>query len=227
MDGSHGIGAADDAAKLRELPLAGGVGGAGGVRPGELGRPRVELKPESRRETGGSQKAERVFLEGGLGRRTEDAGLGVGDAAGGVDRVPTGQRDGDRIDGEVAGAQVVLDRIRAQRGHVHVPPIGRRDGPPGGELLREDECRPPGDARDRPGGLLLGPALHGQIGVGDLPVEQGVADRAAHDPHLAGALLERGPGGRDRGRSGESLLERGAHSSTSRGTRCEIPQVTS
>ena len=224
--GTKRIGAGDDAAELRELPLAAGSAARAAFARASSARLRVELEARARREPGGAQEPERVILEGGLGGRTEDAASASGMPSGGVDRVPTGRGTGDRLtvksrarrSSSIESARSAVTStcqlsVGATAARWRTPPRGRRPTPR--------------DARDRPGGLLLGAALHGQVGVGDL--RSSSASRIA-PPTIQTWLARSSSAVRAaaiEGRGGESVLERRAHSITSRGTRCEIPQVTS
>ncbi len=103
-----------------------------------------------------------------------------------------------------------------------------REGAPGAELGGELERRPAGAARDasRNRGRIAGDR---EVEVDDRARHEGVAHGAAHDPCVARALARERPGGHlDRLGAGERLRDRGHREPTSsRGTRAEIPQVTS
>jgi hypothetical protein len=143
----------------------------------------------------------------------------------GVGRLGAGvrQRHRDRVDGEVAQRQIRTEVRAAKPGDVDVPGAIARQRAPGPELRRELERRATAGIGDCPrGGALVG--AHGDVDVDHVATEDGVADRPAHDPGIV-ALGER-LAGRANGRSlGQGVHER--HRTYSRGTRDEIPQVTS
>jgi hypothetical protein len=115
-----------------------------------------------------------------------------------------------------------MDRAGTQPGDVDVPGAVGGDHPPAPELGRELERVTAGRSRERPGGLAL-VAGDGDVEVDDRPVDERVAHRPTDDPCLASG--ERPAGGLG-GRRG-SQVGGEAHRRNSRGTRGEIPQVTS
>jgi hypothetical protein len=142
----------------------------------------------------------------------------------GVDQLAVRKGQCDRIDGEVAGVEICLDRPAAQRRDVDVPGAVARERTPRGKPLGEGEGRSPGGPRYRSSCRLLLPA-HDEIDVEHRPPEQRVADRASHDPHVL-PVTQRLARGANCGRGGEPIL-RLAHRWWMRGTRDAIPQVTS
>ena len=120
-------------------------------------------------------------------------------------------------------AEIGLDRAAAQRGDVHVPGAIRSDRPPGPELVRELERKAAGGVGHR-AGRRAGITVDREVEVDHLAAEQRVAHRAADDPRgRPGQRLARG---RSRGRPVDPVAD-SAHERSSRGTRDEIPQVTS
>ena len=106
-------------------------------------------KPELERQPHEPQRAQRV---GGERRRRDhpQAPRGeVGAAAVGVDELAAGERLGHRVDGEVAGGEVGVERAALQRREVDLP---GRSGPTTrqrAERVGELEGRAAGRARDR------------------------------------------------------------------------------
>src|SRR4051794_21702513 len=98
-----------------------------------------------------------------------------------IDGLAARERHGDRVCGEVALSEVLLDRAALEQRDVAREAVVARHDAPGAELLGEAEGRCLEAFRDLLGG---GPriALHGDVEVGERPVEQGVAHRAADDP---------------------------------------------
>ena len=189
----------DDAAQLGELPLAGWLGRVCGVGASQVRCPRLDLQAEARGEAGGTQQPQWVPLEGGVGGDAQEPCLEVAAAPGWVDRLAPGERDRDRVDGEVP--------FRAGRPRSS-PPAERRRRPASCSAatarqvacsLGELEGRAPGDPGDRASRVLLAPGLDRQVDVRhDLP-SSGVADRPADDPDRAGLLSSAVRAGRDRG----------------------------
>ena len=159
-------------------------------------RGEVELGDEPRR----AQHPQRIVGERllGRGRGVQRAGGERGEATVRVDEAPvpldlaTGQLDGHRVDREVAPDQVVLDRLTEgdDRVAAHaVVRVGPERGDLDGRAVPARADRPERDPRvpDR-----LGPALEqgehrwwvgvgGEVEVGLLAVQQGVADAATDE----------------------------------------------
>ena len=93
------------------------------------------------------------------------------------------QRLGHRVDGEVAGGEVGVERPALQRLQVDLPRLARPDDAPAAEHVGELERRAAGRPRD-PARRGPGVALEHDVDVlvGAAPAEQPVADRAADDP---------------------------------------------
>jgi hypothetical protein len=120
---------------------------AGGIVDGVRGLEREPLGARVRREAqlGGQphepQRAERVGgVRGGLDAVAADhpqrAPLQVGDAALRIDRLAPVERHGDRVDAEVAPAEVLLDRRALERRDVEGEAVVPRVHAPGPEPLR-------------------------------------------------------------------------------------------
>ena len=182
-----------------------------------LGRRRgLELEVELDREAAGPQGPQRVLGQRGGGHHPHPPRREVGTARVRVEQLAAAQRLGHRVDREVARRQVGGDVAVAQRDEVDVPALVAPHDPPGAELPREAERRAARRARDAGRGLAR-VARHGDVEVARGTPQQPVAHRAADEPgRLAG---ERLAGGGQRIGHGERTC--------SRGTRAEMPQVTS
>ena len=89
--------------------------------------------------------------------------------------------DRDRVDGEIAPAEVELDRLAAKSADIGVPGAVGRQRAPGPELLRELE----GDAAAGSGDSARGAECVGgdrEVEVDDLATGDRVADGATDDP---------------------------------------------
>ncbi len=140
-----------------------------------------------------------------------------------IERLTARERNGNGTDGEIALAEVRFDRLAAQGGDVDLPALVGRYRSPGVELGRELKGVPAALAGDRLGqrGRV---AADGEIEVDDLAPERRVANRPADDP---GPLpLARRPARQADQAGGTEPLRDRAHT-VSRGTRAEIPQLTS
>ena len=133
-----------------------------------------------------------------------------------IDRVSAGERDRDRVDGEVSQREVGLDRASPQRRQVRLPaPVGR-DHAPRAELLGELEGMPvacPCKVHRGAPGIAHDDEVEIREGTSEKRVADGPADQPgivcgedfACQPELRGAL--------------EGLLD---HPSYRRGTRLAI-----
>jgi hypothetical protein len=143
----------------------------------------------------------------------------------GIDRagVEVIERDGYRVDGEVAKREIAGDRVGAQAGDVDVPITTRGERAPGRELGRQLERRTAGGAGDLRGGAgdVAGDR---EIDVDDLATERRIAHRPADDPDVV-ASTEHPRCEAHRLRRSQALRQ--GHRSYRRGTRVEIPQVIS
>ena len=89
---------------------------------GEAHRLGIEREPEFGAQPGRAEDPQRVVGEGALGDRPQDPRLEIGGGALRVDDLAAvGELKRDRVDREVALAQVGLDRIAAQATDVGVP----------------------------------------------------------------------------------------------------------
>jgi hypothetical protein len=140
----------------------------------------LELEPELVDETDGPQEPQRIVVEDRLGDVPQPSGLEVASATERIDGLAAGERDGDRVDREVAGRQVVLDRA-AQRREVDGPPGVEGDAPRPVALGERERraCRPPciGDRR-----RARVPVR--DVEVANLAAQQLVAHGATHHPGL-------------------------------------------
>ena len=214
------VGAAEQPAQLGELALAGGVGGVRRGRPRQRRRAGIDLQAQLGGEAGGAQQAQRVGGEAALADRAQQAAVEVGEAAEGIDRLAAGQWHGDGADREVARGQVGVDPGPPQGRYVDLAAAAVGRDPPGPELGRELEGVLAELARDR-AGERLGVAGDRQVEVVHLLPEGGVADGAADDPGALG-VAQRPPCRGDQRRVAEAVDHAGR-----RGTRAEMPQVTS
>ena len=130
-----------------------------------------------------------------------------------VDQLAPLQRLRHRVDREVAGREVGGDVAVAQRHEVDVPVMPGADDPPGPERAGQLEGKAASRARDRLRRLLR-VTLERDVDVVGGSAEQLVAHGAADEPRLAA------------GQHFAGGFERRPHR-YSRGTRAEIPQVTS
>ena len=91
------------------------------------------------------------------------------------------QLSGDRVDRQVAAAQILLERLPHQRRQIDLPVLLVRSHAPGAELLGELEGVTSGAATEFPrqAGDV---AIDGQVEVGGLAAEQGVAHGTADEP---------------------------------------------
>ncbi len=200
------VAAADQLPQLDELPLPGRLAGARGAGPGQLGRALLDRQLELGRQPGCAQQAQGVRREAALADRTQKAPVEVGEPAERIDRLPPGERHRDGADGEVALAEVVLDPRSANRREVDLPGLLAVDDAPGLELGRELEGVGSRGGGDCPGGAL-GIAGDGEIEVGDVGPEDGVADGAADDPGVGPGAGQCPAGELDDRRRGQSLAQ--------------------
>src|SRR5262249_21382878 len=109
--------------------------------------------------------------------------LEVRAAAVGVDELAAGQRLGDRVDREIAGGEIGLERPALQRRDVDLPHLAGADDAPGAERVGELERRAARRPRDAPRGPAR-IALDREVDVvaRAAAAEQPVAYRAADDP---------------------------------------------
>ena len=91
--------------QLGELALARPARPPALASAGQRGGALLELERVPGGEPRRAQQPQRVLGEGAAGRRAEAARPGVGEAAGGVERVAAAERDRDRVHGEVARAR--------------------------------------------------------------------------------------------------------------------------
>ncbi len=185
----------------------------------------LQLQLQLGGEPRGAQQAQRVVGEGALADHPQQAAIEVGKTAVGVERAAALQRHRDRADREVAGGEVGLDAPPSQDREIDLPAAvaGRR--PPGGELAGELERVPAGGAGDchRALARIVGDR---QVEVGDRPAQRRVPHRSADDP-VAAALAQGVRTRCRRGRLAQPLRDLGGAHEKTRGTRAEIPQVTS
>ena len=111
-----------------------------------------------------------------------------------IDQVAALERPRQRVHGEVAGGEVLLDRLAVEGGEIDRAPAGEGDAP-GAVALREREDGAAAQPRvEAPGELRVGA---GDVDVDDLTPEQLVPERAADHPRrpaahgLSDALIHR------------------------------------
>ena len=179
------MGRRQDGRELVALALAAhGRQSGGGAKRRPCGG-RVGHEAEPARETCQAYHAQRVVGEGGRRAEPKPPRGEVVDATERVDDVPACERTRQRVDGEVAGAQVVIQVGPTQGGDVHVH-IAEHEAPRaehvgGGE---HGGAQPVGE-RAREG---LGRAVHDDVEVAHRQTEELVAQAAADEPAaLAGA----------------------------------------
>jgi len=168
--------------ELGQSPLLRRSGDEPGVAPNQLFRlrndPEVERKLILEART--PQQPERVVAEDGLLDSPEAPRRKIVVAAERIHALTGARTFRDRIDAEVAGRQVVLDRPGKGR-EVNRAPVGERD-PPGAVTLGEGERRAPGCSGVASSSLLR--VGNCNVDVDDWPLERLVANRAADDPRL-------------------------------------------
>jgi hypothetical protein len=187
-----------------------------GARPGRGAR--VDGEPQLLGQAGEAQQAHRIVGQRGGPHQPQPARRQVVQPAVPVDRsrLPH-HRHGQRVHGEVAPGQVLLQAAALHRGDVHLGAQAPALHAPGAEGARQPEAAGPVLPRERRrrGGRV---ALERHVDVGHRPPQQGVAHPAAHRP---GPLAERG----ERRHQGRQRLP--AHPLWIRGTRAPIPQTIS
>ena len=124
--------------------------------------------------------------------------------------------------------EVTADVVGAEAADVDVPPLSGADRAPGPEFLGEPERGAPSGSRDRLSGLALRPGLDSQIGVDHRTAR--AASRTAPPttqagPSMASAAARTAADSRSPAAIASAVLT--THPKYSRGTRGEIPQVTS
>jgi hypothetical protein len=230
LEPAQRIGAGDQQPQLGQLPFAGGLARADGDRPRERDELRVELELELSAEAGGAHDPQRIGGKAPRRDGPQHPRLEVGAAAKGIDRLGSrvAELDRDRVDGEVALAEVGDDRVAAQGAHVDMPGAVRGQHPPGTELGRKLERRTARRAGDPPR-RIRSVTVHSEVEVDDRSPAERVADGTADDPERVVGAGERLASARGRGRVEQRPARRPRHREPAslRGTRGEIPQVIS
>ena len=175
---------ANQQAQLRQAPLPRRLRGAAGRGAREVDGPWLNLEPKRARDPRGADQPQWIVRERPVRGRAEDPGLGVGDSAGGIDRVcaGVGQRHCDRVHREVPKAQIGLDVRGPEPCHVQVPRVVAGLHPPRSELFGKLKRRGTSRLCDGAGAGFLSPRFDGEIDVDHLAAEQCVADGAPDDP---------------------------------------------
>ena len=224
------VGTAEQLAQLGQLALAGGLGGARGARrgrgatvAGSISRPSSAASRAARSSRSGSA------LEAALADRAQDAALEVGEAAERVERLarrPSGTATAPIVKSRSARSASIPSPRSAVTSTCQ--PREARGDPPGAELGRELEGVLAELGGDRPRARRR-VAGDGEVEVGDLAAQRRVAHRAADDPDALGSPAERAaPRRRPAARARGCARRRGStRHAARRGTRAEIPQVTS
>ena len=168
-------------AELVEDPLARRPGEERGLRARQLLGRRVEPEAELALEPHPAQEPQRVVVEDGVRDGAQRLPLDRVAAVERVEVVAPAHRQRDRVRGEVAPREVLVDRLAAERREVDGAAAVEHHAPRA-ELLvqREHRVAVPGDERPR-GALRL---AAGDVEVERRTAEQLVADRAADDPGL-------------------------------------------
>ena len=166
------LGAAEDPAQLGELALAGGLGGEPRRGPRERDGLGVERRGRSapraaRRAAGGAGRPRRSARR----PRAADALSASPRPPAGSIASPPPRGTATALSAKSRAPQVLLDRLAAQRGHVGVPRVVRRDGPPGPVALGQREGEPARLAPDRLRHLALA-ALRAPPGRGRRPARR-------------------------------------------------------
>src|SRR5262249_52281771 len=153
-----------------------------GLRADELLGERRKREAELLLETNRAQEAQRIVLEDRLRDGAQKAELKILAPAARVDVVAAGDRDGDRVDREVATREARLDRP-VHRREVDRPPAAEHDAPRR-VALRKSEWEParPLCVRAR---RRLRIAAH-DVDVEDAAAEQLIANGAADEPRVFG-----------------------------------------
>ena len=140
----------------------------------------------------------------------------VARASVGIDELAAAQRLGHRVDRQVAGGEVGLQRAALQRGDVDLPAAIAGDDAPGAELVGELERGATGPAPEAARGAAH-VAVHDDVEVGRRTAQQPVAQRAPDEPRAL-----------PRQRLAQHLDHSGVPSRwCSRGTRAVSAHVTS
>ena len=183
---------------------------------------RRQREPERGLQPDRAERTQRVVGEDAGTGRAQTSGVEIGPAARGIDdassagREQRGQRDGERVDGEVARGQVAGEVGRAEIVEVELQP---RAGHPGGAALGVEHHGGGAERLRHALGQRQRAGRQRHVQVGDGPAEQGIAHGAAHE-HQAGragrrraaphAAAPRPPGRGGRARAQSSAKKRSA-----------------
>ena len=179
--------------QLGEDTLPRQVGGQPGVATDRLHGRGIDLEVERGRQADGPDHPQCVFLEApvGIAHRPEETEGKISATAVGIDEDRLHARPGapgDRVHGEIAAREVLLDRL-AELDRVRMAVVGVRDvAPEGGDLV----LRPAVAHNHRSEAILvdgpreeghdpLGRGVGGQVPIGRLTAQQGVAETPAYD----------------------------------------------
>ena len=176
-----------------ESPLRGDARERRRVCPRRRRRVGLGLEVELARQPRQSQRPQRIGRERLRRHHPQAPQAKVLEAAQRIDEITSAKRLGDRVDGEVALAQIGLDRVSGERQHVDLPGAIAGGHPPRAEALRQLERVRVRRARE-PAGERLGVARHGNVEVLGRPAEQPVAHGATDQPAVVRQpreLLER------------------------------------
>ncbi len=178
---ASGSGDGDDALQLAEDALLRDVGERCGMRARGGERLLLGRQPQLRDEAREPHDAQRIARERRCRDHPQPPCSEVLPATRRVDELAARERLGDRVDGEVALREVLLDRLPEQRREIGLPAVTRLHDAPGAELLGQREDRSTRGARERPR-RSLDVAADGQVDVGRRAAEQAVAHGAADEP---------------------------------------------
>src|SRR5207253_1088105 len=106
---------AGESLELAENSFSGGGADPVDMRAEQLLGRGVQSEVELVLEAYGSEEPKRIVGEDRLRDRPQGASLEIAAASERIDRLAARQGDRDRVDGEVAGREVVLDRARQGR----------------------------------------------------------------------------------------------------------------
>ena len=183
-DGCSRPGRGEAAGQLVSLALRRRQADASGVAANGLSRLRRDVEVELGGEADGAQHAQRVIYQRPLRDEADNVRFEVGQAAVGVDeRDRRSNRErldggGERVDGEVALAQVGVD-IAAQASDIDDAEraLVQHDAGDASFVVEQDEVAIEA-VGDHPGdrGRI---AWHGQVEVGQRAAQEGIAQRAA------------------------------------------------
>ena len=173
--------APDDPFELGEDPLRRHRGEGGRKAARNLGSGAVDGQPQLDGEAGKAEGSQRIRRKRRRRDHPQPPGFEVHPAAERIDQLAAGEGLGDRIDREIALAEVILDRRAAERSEVDLPRVVACDHSPRPESLGQREggrADPAGErACDR-----RGVSRDRHIKIDRRPPQQPVSDQTADQP---------------------------------------------